>query len=182
MTIAHQDDLYRKDYVKMLLEAGEKYPDVTLFTGGYRVLKNGRPVRFEKVEFVKRFLRLPLRLPRFAHLSWVKKSVLIFGNAICCPACTYHKEILGEPFTVSPYRFALDWDTLLSLAGRPGRFVCTEDVVLYYRVHQEAATKACIADHSRFAEEWEIFSKIWPGPLVRVLMYFYRKAYEEYEE
>ena len=34
VTIAHQDDLYQKDYVKRLLENYKKYPDMTLFTGG----------------------------------------------------------------------------------------------------------------------------------------------------
>ena len=55
-------------------------------------------VKFEKVEFVKRFLRLPLRLRSLSHLRAVKRSVLLFGNSICCPACTYNKELLGDRF------------------------------------------------------------------------------------
>lgn len=86
VTIAHQDDLYQKDYVKKLLESYEKYPDMTLFTGGYTVIRGNRPAVFEMVEFIKRFLRIPLRFRSISHLSWVKKSVLMFGNSICCPA------------------------------------------------------------------------------------------------
>ena len=63
VTIAHQDDLYQKDYGKLLLESWKRYPDMTLFTGGYTVVKGDTLVKFEKVEFVKRFLRLP-PLPR----------------------------------------------------------------------------------------------------------------------
>ena len=37
VTIAHQDDMYQKDYVKLLLESWKRYPDMTLFTGGYKV-------------------------------------------------------------------------------------------------------------------------------------------------
>lgn len=180
VTIAHQDDIYQKDYVKTLLECYEKYPDMTLFTGGYAVIKGNKPVFFEKVEFIKRFLRLPLRFRGVSHLSWVKKSVLIFGNSICCPACAYNKEQLGEPLFASSYRFALDWDALFNLAERPGRFICAEKPVLYYRVHDGAATKACIKDNSRAREEAHMFAKIWPGPVVRIIMHFYRKAYEEY--
>ena len=33
VTIAHQDDMYQKDYVKLLLESWKRYPDMTLFTG-----------------------------------------------------------------------------------------------------------------------------------------------------
>lgn len=181
VTIAHQDDLYRKDYVKKLLECYEKYPDMTLFTGGYTVIRGNQPAVFEKVEFIKRFLRLPLRYRRISHLTWVKKSVLMFGNSICCPACAYNKERLGESLFNSPYQFALDWDTLYQLAGLPGRFICVEKPILYYRVHGEATTKACIADNSRLREEAHMFSKMWPGPVVKVLMHFYRKAYKEYE-
>ena len=181
VTIAHQDDMYQKDYVKLLLESWKRYPDMTLFTGGYTVVKGDTLVKFEKVEFVKRFLRLPLRLRSLSHLRAVKRSALLFGNSICCPACTYNKELLGEPLFDSPYHFALDWDTLWKLAGRDGRFICIERPVMYYRVHEEATTKACIRDNSRAREEAEMFAKIWPKPVVKFLMHFYRKAYEEYE-
>ena len=181
VTIAHQDDMYHKDYVKLLLEAWSRYPDMSLFTGGYVVVKEDRLAGFEKVEFIKRFLRIPLRFKPLCHKPFIKRSALRFGNSICCPACTYNKEMLGEPLFDSPYRFALDWDTLWTLAGRTGRFICIEKPVMYYRVHEEATTKACIRDNSRAREEAEMFAKMWPKPVVKLLMRFYRKAYEEYE-
>lgn len=181
VTIAHQDDLYQKDYVKLFLTARKKYPDMTLFTGGYLVIKNGKLAGFEKVEFIKRFLRLPLRLKPLCHLKAVKRGALCFGNSICCPACAYNKAVLGAGLFRSPYRFALDWDTLWELAGKRGRFICMERPVLYYRVHDGAATKACIQDESRFKEETLMFEKMWPKPMVRLLMQFYRKAYDEYK-
>ena len=39
MTIAHQDDCYRRDYVEKLLEAYRKYPDMLVFCSDYAVLK-----------------------------------------------------------------------------------------------------------------------------------------------
>ena len=107
--------------------------------------------------------------------------MLLFGNSICCPACTYNKELLGEPLFDSPYQFALDWDTLWKLAERDGRFICIERPLMYYRVHEEATTKACIKDNSRAREEAEMFAKMWPKPVVKLLMHYYRRAYEEYE-
>lgn len=181
VTIAHQDDLYQKDYVETLLKYEKKYPDMTLFTGGYAVIKEDKLARFEAVEFIKRILRLPLRLKAISHLAFVKRSTLLFGNSICCPVCAYNKERLGEPLFTSPYRFALDWDTLYKLSYLPGRFVCEERPMMFYRVHQEATTKACIADNSRAREEAEMFKRIWPKPVVKVLMHFYQKAYKEYE-
>ena len=34
VTVAHQDDVYRKDYVRELMRAEENYPDMILFTSG----------------------------------------------------------------------------------------------------------------------------------------------------
>ena len=66
---------------------------------------------------------------------------LVFGNPICCPATTYSKKLLGEPFVQSGYQFALDWDHMVQLAGEKGRFICVEKPLIYYRVHEGATTK-----------------------------------------
>ncbi len=65
----------------------------------------------------------------------------------------------------SEYSFALDWDNLVRLAEEPGRFICDERPLLYYRVHEGATTKACIRDNRRFAEEREMFCRFWPEPV-----------------
>lgn len=180
VTIAHQDDVYHKRYAEMLLKRAETYRDMTLFTCDYEVIKKGRIQKRDKVELVKVLLRLPLRIPALNHLTWVKKSAIMFGNSICCPACSYNKELLGEPLFVSEYKYALDWDSLLQLAERPGRFICEETPLLGYRVHEEATTKACILDNRREKEEAQMFEKLWPQWFVKLLMYFYKGAYDEY--
>lgn len=182
VTIAHQDDIYQKDYVKLLLEQLEKYPDMTLFTGDYIVIKDGKLQKTPRSEWVKRLLRLPLRLKSQSHKTLVKRSALMFGNSICCPSCAYRKELLGEPLFQSPYKFALDWDTLLTLAKYPGRFVCVERPLMYYRIHGEATTKQCIRDRRRESEEAEMFAKLWPAWVAKILMHFYKKAYHAYDE
>ena len=74
-----------------------------------------------------------------------------------------------------------DRKQLWKLAERGGRFICIERPLMYYRVHEEATTKACIKDNSRAREEAEMFAKMWPKPVVKLLMHYYRRAYEEYE-
>lgn len=181
VTIAHQDDMYHRDYVKILLEQFQRYPDMTMFTSNYVNVKDGKLKNHDVELLIKRILRLPLRFPVLNHLGPVKKSVLMFGNPIGCPACTYHKAALGEPLFTSPYKFALDWDTTLKLAGLPGRFICVERPLLYYRIHEGATTRECIMDQSRLREETEMFGKFWPGPVVRLLIHYYRKAYAFYD-
>ena len=199
VTLAHQDDCYHKDYARTVLECWERYPDTTVFMTDCRVRKEktdsgqtadmpGRPGQSERpqkpdlVWRVKRLLRLPLRFHSLCHLTWVKRAALCFGNPVICPSCTYHKGYLGTPLFRSPYKFALDWDTLWRLAGQPGRFLCVERPLICYRIHEGATTKACIDNCQRARDEADMYRKIWPEPVVRVLMHFYKKAYKAYEE
>lgn len=181
VTIAHQDDLYHKDYAACLMAAYERHPDMLLFTTDYAILKKGRLITGGKMLWIKRLLRLPLSFSFLNKRTWGKRLALVLGNPICCPATTYHKKILGMPLVRSGFRFALDWDNLYRLAGERGRFICAERPLLYYRIHEASATKACILDNQRELEEEAMFRRFWPDPAVRVLMHFYKSAYAEYE-
>lgn len=181
VTIAHQDDCYHKDYVKALQECWQKYPDTTVFMTDCAVLKGEEVQKPGMIQFVKFMLRLPLHLRQLADRTWVKKAALLFGNPIICPSCTYDKESIGEPLFDSPFKFALDWDTMWGLAGRPGRFYCVEKRLIYYRIHEGATTKACIQNQERASDEAAMYAKIWPKPVVRFLMFFYKGAYKAYD-
>lgn len=181
VTIAHQDDMYQKDYALTAVRSMERYEDATLFTTDCAIVKDGKVRKPDSVALVKKLLRLPLRLTALNHLTWVKKSALLFGNPIICPSCTYNKELIGEPLFDSPYKFALDWDTSLKLALRTGRFVLVERPLMYYRIHEEATTKACILDNRRAVEEAEMFAKFWPSWVVKVLTHFYMRSYSAYD-
>ena len=190
VTIAHQDDRYRSDYAEKLLKAWKKYPDLLLFASDYLTIrmteKDGKmkaiPEPFNMVWLVKKILRLPLRFHFLADRTWIKRSSVWFGNSICCPSCTYNKEQIGDDMFHSEYDFALDWDNLYELAGKKGRFICSEKPLIAYRVHAAATTKACIEDNRRPADEMAMFRKMWPDWMVKILMHFYRKAYKEYEK
>ena len=194
VTIAHQDDKYHKTYTKELLEAYKKYPDMTVFCSDYVVMKT-REERLEDgilypagttmiagdlVRFVKKILRMPLRIRGLADRTWVKKSVLMFGNSVCCPSCTYNHDFIGDVMFQSEYPFALDWDNLYELAKRPGRFICSERPLIAYRVHDGATTKQCIEDNRRSKDEIAMFRKMWPDWMVKILMHYYKKAYDAY--
>ena len=196
ITIAHQDDCYCRDYAKTVLAMYERYPDMTVFCSDYVTLKTREsrmadgtyyPVQTricagDLVRLVKKLLRLPLRFRFYANRAWVKKSALIFGNSICCPSCTYNYSLIGDHMFDSGYSFALDWENLLSLAERPGRFVCVEEPLIAYRVHSGAATKKCIEDHRREADEASMFRKLWPDWMASLLMRFYKQSYKAYGE
>lgn len=185
VTIAHQDDRYGKSYADYLLKSYRRYPDMTVFMSDYLTLKETgektQTERFNGVWLVKKILRLPLRLKSLANRPCIKRSALVFGNSVCCPSCTYNKAKIGSDMFTSAFEFALDWDNLYELGGKEGRFVCAERPLIAYRIHPGATTKACIEDHRRTKDEIAMFEKMWPRPMVNLLMYFYKKAYGAYE-
>lgn len=109
---------------------------MTVFTSDYAIVKNKKVITGDKMLWVKRLLRIPLRFHILCGLKWIKIMPLVLGNPICCPATTYSKKRLGEPFVQSEYQFALDWDHMVQLAGEKGRFICVEKPLIYYRVHE----------------------------------------------
>ena len=197
VTLAHQDDLYEKHYSEQLMKAAEQWPDMDLFTCAAVTIKNGKPERFPGApEIVKTLLRIPLRFRGIAHLPLVKRLPLMFGNAVICPSVTYRKEaaeaVRGRAEAADaaratgPFRedrkFILDWEFLYDFAALPGRWICSERPLMFYRVHAGAATAACIGDHVREKEETLMFRRLWPGWAAELILRWYRKSYDAYKE
>ncbi len=181
VTIAHQDDLYNRHYVEELRRAAARWSDMTVFMSDGILIRDGRLSWGGAVELVKKVLRLPWRVPGLCHLPWVKKAGLIFGNPVMCPSCCYRKDQMPRPLFSTEYDFVLDWECMRRLACGPGRFICVEKPLLYYRIHDEAATKACMEDHRREREERRMFQDIWPGGLAGLLMKLYGQAGKNYQ-
>ncbi|MDO4960768.1 MAG: glycosyltransferase family A protein [Eubacteriales bacterium] len=181
VTVTHQDDVYHADYARALKKALKVYPDTSVFFTRYRTIDEAGNELRTKAESVKRLLRLPLRLRRISDREFIKRLPLIFGNGIGCPTCTYNISLTGLPVFQNDHSFVIDWRTLLRLSSMPGRFVCIEKELVDYRVHQNAETRKNIDNHNREKEEAEVFASIWPGPIVSLLMHFYKKAYRDYD-
>ena len=179
VTIAHQDDIYLKHYTRDLLKYKNKYPDMTLFTTSSITIKNGR-MKFGKVEFVKRILRLPLTFNALNNIEFVKRLAITFGNPIIAPSCAYDKRLCPKDLFLSSFQFALDWECLLKLTKLEGRFVLCENPGICYRVHDGATTKKSILDHSRQKEESIMFDRLLPRPLAVVIKKLYQTSYNAY--
>ena len=181
VTIAHQDDIYEQKYTRALAKAYRIYPDMTVFFTRYRTIdKDGRQIK-GRSERVKRILRSFLRMRRIADRTFIKRSALVLGNAVCCPSCTYNVTLTGRPLFKDDDRFVIDWRTLLRLSRLPGRFVCVERELMDYRIHDGAETKKNIEDHNREREEYSVFKSIWPTPLAWLLMRGYKSSYSAYD-
>lgn len=180
VTIAHQDDIYHRDYVKTLLCAKKAYPDMSLFFCASKTIKNGCIKEWGNIEIIKKILRMPLRLWCLNHISYIKRCSILFGNPIICPSIAYDKKLCGADIFSKEYQFILDWDTLYHLSNKKGRWISYEKALIYYRVHDGAATKQCILDNKRTLEENMMFDRLWKPPFSDILKFFYKKAASNY--
>jgi glycosyltransferase involved in cell wall biosynthesis len=181
VTVAHQDDVYDKDYVKYFLHYSRKYSDWTIFFTDYTPIKHGISGKRDANSIIRRLLRMPVKNKNKADKEWRKKSILCLGNSIVCPLVTYNKKNVGDTVFTSQYGFNLDWDTFLKLAQQKGRFLYVDRVLGHYRVHDGATSKDFIENHNREIEDISMFEKFWPKWVVRIIMVFYKLAYKTYD-
>lgn len=183
VTIAHQDDEYSKHYEEALykkLQSMKNPDEVTMFLTDYVPLKDSTGLQRDINSKIRRFLRTPLKSERLASKKWIRKMTLAFGNSICCPAVTYNKKKLGASVFVSEYKFNIDWDTFLMLAKKDGTFAYVDRPLTHYRVHDGATSKEFIENHLRIDEDTRMFDQFWPHWITRLIMVFYKKAYDTY--
>lgn len=176
VTLVHQDDIYRKDYVKEVLKAmGRAENPVIAFTDYYE-LRNGELQKDSTMLKVKRSLLLPLILPLFHKSRFVRRRILSLGCPICCPSVTYHKDNLPEQIFKAGYRSDVDWQAWELLSKRKGEFVYIRKPLTVHRIHEGSATTAIIGDHVRSKEDYDMFRLFWPACIARILANLYARS------
>jgi glycosyltransferase involved in cell wall biosynthesis len=180
VTIAHQDDRYDRNYVKAFLKTVQQFEHPICFLTDYIPIKNGKIGPRDVNSKIRRFLRKPLKRKSLAGKRFWKRAVLSLGNTICCPAVTYNKSVLGASFFTSELKFNIDWDTFLKLADTDGAMAYVDKPLTFYRVHDGATSKEFIVNHTRELDDRAMFEKFWPKWMVRIIMLFYKKAYDTY--
>lgn len=183
VTIAHQDDVYDKEYGTEFYKKVEKIQDrhqITMYLTDYLPLKDSTGTERDINSKIRRFLRTPLKSSTLASKKWVRKMTLAFGNSICCPSVTYNKRRFGDNIFTSEYKFNIDWDTFLKLAKKKGTFVYVDKPLTHYRVHDGATSKEFIDNHLRIDEDTRMFNQFWPRWVTKIIMKFYKKAYDTY--
>lgn len=180
VTLAHQDDIYLPDFVQRTTALVERHPDAILAFTDYEEM-DGNGVRSRS---------MPLRIKRWlveggmwareqAAGRWSKTNLLRFGCSIACPTVTLRRETIPEGVRFDGrYRVNLDWDFWLRLAREvPGSFVCDRGILMRHRIHESSETTAGIVDGVRAREDLELFNRLWPGPVARLLAHAYGMSY-----
>lgn len=188
VTIAHQDDVYGKEYAEEMMRMVEKKKEqkkqpLILFSDYVEQIGNQTYADRTNLR-IKKILLYPLGKSGRQNKTFWKRWVLRFGNAICCPAVTYHVPVIREYMSrdhrqqlfQKHFRSNVDWETWEWLSKKDGSFCYIQKPLMAHRIHADSETTATIEDHQRSGEDYEMFAKFWPGWIARLLTGAYKES------
>ena len=179
VTVAHQDDIYDKDYSKIILD-NYSGKELMISTDNYYLINN-KSVDNKNLK-LKRILKLPLRIPGLKNIRWIRKMTLSLGNTIQCPSVTYNKKLIDGDIFTSNLKFGLDWDTFLKIYKMKGKIKYIPKKLMSFRISDESTTKSSMENDLRIKEDNIMFNKFWPKFITKIIMKFYVKAYDVYDK
>ena len=178
-TIAHQDDIYLPDYAKNIMRGFQKQahnvPYAIAFCN-YREIRNAEVIPLNLNLHIKSLLLFPLRV--FPSARWTQWFGLAFGCPICCPAVSYNMEELHNFKFSETMRVSLDWDAWFRIYKSGGKFCYIPKTLMYHRIHDESETTNMIAENLRTIEDYEMYQKLWPKFISKIIARFYKKSQE----
>lgn len=173
VTLAHQDDLYEKDYAKSVIEAYHPEEKAQILFTDYFEYRNGQRVHDNRNLKIKRLLLTPMKVRCLSNSVFVRRRVLSLGNPICCPAVTFVKKNLPEVVFTPGMKSNSDWLAWEMLSKRPGRFVYIPQPLMCHRIHEESTTSEIIGDNKRRQEDLEVLKLFWPKPVAKFIGKYY---------
>ena len=176
ITVAHQDDIYDKNYSEEIIKAFRKYPKSSIIFTDYFEIRNNKKVYTNTLLKIKRFLLIPIRAKKSLKSKYFKRSILKFGNAICCPAVTFIAKNCPKDIFKSSFVCNIDWHAWEKLSKRKGAFTFVSQPLMGHRISEDSTTTSIINQGIRTKEDYEIFCHFWPKTIAKLLTKFYQKS------
>lgn len=174
VTLAHQDDRYYENYAEDVLAALNICRHPLLAFTDYNELREGQTVSDNRLLRVKRFMLLPMHLPFLWRSRFIRRRILSFGNAICCPSVTLVKEHLPGFAFRNNMKSNIDWQAWEELSRKQGEFAYVSNACMEHRIHRESTTSSLLEVNGRRAEDLQVLRRFWPRPMAKVIEYFYQ--------
>lgn len=176
VTIAHQDDIYCRDYTKNIVEAVNQCEKPLIAFTDYCELRDGKTIKKNKLLFVKRFLLCPLKIKGLWKSRFIRRRILSLGSAICCPSVTLVKDNLKLPIFKNNMKSNIDWQAWEEISRQKGEFAYVSVPSMKHRIHQESTTSEVLQNSERKEEDLMMYRKFWPEWMARVIEWFYQSA------
>ncbi len=176
VTVAHQDDIYEPNYSNEVVSKYLKTPAASIIFTDYYEIRNKKKVHANKNLRIKRTLLLPVRIKNTAKSRMLKRSVIRFGDAICCPAVTFVKKNCPKKIFESKFQCNVDWHAWERLSRLKGAFVFVNKRLMGHRISNESTTTDIIKKGIRTKEDLEIYSRFWPKLIAKMITKLYRNS------
>lgn len=173
ITIAHQDDIYLKNYTEEILRYMNRARKPLIAFSCYGELRGTKKVFKSKLLTVKKLLLLPLSFRPLWKSRLARRLSLSLGSCICCPSVTFARENLPEVLFTTEFKSNLDWQAWYRLSKLKGEFVYCKKALMLHRIHEESETTRIINDNNRGTEDYEMFKCFWPAPIAKLINKFY---------
>jgi glycosyltransferase involved in cell wall biosynthesis len=174
VTIAHQDDVYKKNYAEMILQKINISENPLIAFSDYSELRNGKEVTNNKLLNIKRKLLSVIK--HHPKSIFFRRRSLSLGNAICCPAVTYVLENLPQPIFIKGMKSNIDWDAWERLSLLSGSFCYVDEVLMSHRIHSDSTTSEVIQETGRQAEDLAMLKKFWPNWIANIIEWKYKDS------
>lgn len=177
VTVAHQDDIYEKEYSQEIVNAYLKYPKSTIIFTDYYEIRDERQIYTNRNLKIKRILLLvPARFKNSLKSEATKRLIIKFGNAICCPAVTFVIKNCPKKIFTSHFKCNCDWHAWETLSKKKGAFTFIAKSLMGHRISRESTTTSIINQGIRTKEDYELFCRFWPKPIAKILTKVYQKS------
>ena len=176
VTIAHQDDIYCKEFTERVLNAISRCKRPLIAFTDYYELREDSIVRSNKLLRVKRLLLMLLRIPVLWKSCFIRRRILSMGSAICCPSVTLVKKNLDMPVFENNMKSNIDWQAWEKISKQKGEFVYISKPVMMHRIHQSSTTSELIKENGRKAEDLFMYQKFWPKWMAVLLELLYQRS------
>lgn len=177
VTLAHQDDIYSVDFCKKSIEAMDEKNGLISFTDYYELYNDKKRSNTLNL-IIKRMILLPFFIiKKPLYPKSLKRFMLSFGSPICCPGVMYNKEKIGNIDFNPELTINMDWGMWFDLAEKEGAFSFVPERLMGHRIHSESATTDGLAGNRRQFEDIEMFKRVWPDTIVRLISKLYSLGY-----
>lgn len=176
VTVAHQDDIYEKDYAEMVVKEYTNYPNSLIIFSDYYEIRGTKHVQDNRNLKIKRILLKSLRNKNKSNKIKNKRRAIKLGNSICCPAVTFVRKNCPKDIFKSDYLCNVDWFAWEKLSKLKGNFIFINKSLMGHRISEASTTTDIINKGIRTKEDLEILCKFWPKWIAKIINKFYKNA------
>lgn len=180
--LMHQDELLHPSFVeKVLNELNYTKDPIIAFTNYIEMHDDIIDKKPSTMVLIKRIMLWPMKIKMLARHGFNKRLIQLLGNPIAHPTVVCVRKKMPDICFCEEYRASMDWDLWERLSREKGSFAYVSDVLLFHRMNEDNQTsKLFKTTNSRYEEETEIFNRLWPKWIVKIIMFFYSKTSKYY--